>query len=143
MLPTEKAEEYAPISYRRNRRLEYAYNFTGAEARRRAKEYNAINQHLYLVSDEEKSVGDYVVSMEHYNKGLIDSACLTTIDNAVELNAIRGKDYLKVIATTDKSLILKEGGICMPDCNCQEDCLMMQELLPQIPEAFVKDFCRS
>ena len=31
----------------------------------------------------------------------------------------------------------------MPDCNCQEDCLMMQELLPQIPEAFVKDFCRS
>ena len=75
MLPTEKAEEYAPISYRRNRRLEYAYNFTGAEARRRAKEYNAINQHLYLVSDEEKSVGDYVVSMEHYNKGLIDSAC--------------------------------------------------------------------
>ena len=68
---------------------------------------------------------------------------LTTIDNAVELNAIRGKDYLKVIATTDKSLILKEGGICMPDCNCQEDCLMMQELLPQIPEAFVKDFCRS
>lgn len=83
-------------------------------------------QHLYILSDEEIKEGDYYLD-EHNNIG-----------KAFKNNAGFYRNCKKIIATTDKSLIIKN------DCDCgattYEGCSQCLKQVPQLPQSFIKKF---
>lgn len=92
--------------------------------------YNGLEhtyQHLYLVSNEEIKYNDwYIDDTNQIRQSITDDK---------EYWDVR-QDYLKIIATTDKSLSITESNVSFTDRD-------IQVVLPWIPESFIKAYVES
>jgi len=90
-------------------------------------------QHLYFTSDEKIKKGDY--AYDEFNKVVFKSGS----DNP---GASR-----KIVATTDKSLKLKSKCDCSESesiyCGKLKTEGLCQQLLSQIPQSFIEDYCKA
>ncbi len=124
MLPTQKSNNVGDIVMRpSDKRLAIINILTTGDSQ------ETINQHLYVISDDEIKEGDW-----YYNSqvNIIIQTTKDTIDKVGGLRVFE-RSCKKIIATTDKSLKIDDR-----DYNSLGKSNLMP--LPQIPESFIKHY---
>lgn len=124
MLPTEKTSS-TNIWLNKNNKKPRIENYSP-----RLESFGWINQHLYILSDDEIKEGDWMYNTHH---------------NIISKGPGGGNHYdKKIVATTDKSL--NECNVCgMSNGDHKMSCKTTSIItkLPQLPESFIQAFIKA
>ena len=124
MLPTEKAKIYVSRITGQLGLYKEEKTYTGESQGR----------HLYILSEDKINDDNWFVKMNYKGgKPTLYQECKKAFCNSEWLNSSDVKDVFKVIATTDKSLLIEK----------RDDTFKMAYGLPQIPQSFIEQFISS
>ena len=99
-----------------------------------------INQHLYLISDDEIKEGDWVYQDRFYEEKPVPIMQFSSKD--LVTNANESELCKKVIASTDSELKITKSATGVTDGG-RERTFYSDKLLPQIPESFIKAYIKA